>query len=253
VVAKVTRQGYILLPKNKAKEGKMNLHHIELERCLKILQVLDGWATIEDICLMAVGVPHSSRVEGMVGRLVKSDHAISRRWGKRKLYIIPRRAKGRMATDELNLVHSLGCTTIRARLSLADRTAQIISERQLHKSHEFPLVSDGGVVFPPDRSGRAWVLLYEFGTADNSARLNVLRWKVNRYLQVVEQRPTYQVLFVLDLTADKLVDTVSRLPSHGALWYVDYHTFTGVPIGQHLTAPIYINGGDGQTYPLKAQ
>jgi hypothetical protein len=229
----------------------MKLHYIDQEKCLKIFQTLDGWTTIEDACLLAVGQPHDRQFEGLAGALVKTAQLKALRRGRVTLVSVPRRAKGHKGSSEQNVLHSRGRTSIIARLLLADRTARVIFERQLRQAREFPLVPDGGLVYTSPTSGGQWVLLFEYCTPDNAARLNVLRWKANHYLQVAEERPTYQVLFVLDLAADQLPATVSRLPGHGAFWYIDYATFMRIPPGQHLTAPVYLNGGDGQTYPLR--
>jgi hypothetical protein len=216
------------------------------QRYLKMAQALDGWIKMEDFARIAAGRNRFHQADSVVGWLARSNRLHWQKYHRRKVYIVPRLAKGQFFSDGRNIAHSLGSTDVRVRIAISDREAQIISERYFRINRLLGIIPDGGFLFP-----NGWVLLYEFCTQDNSQRLNVLRWKVHQYQRILEDKRQYQVLFVLDIPSERVMETVRKLSHHSAIFYIDYATFQRVPFGQQLSAAIYLNGSSGQLYPLQ--
>lgn len=219
----------------------MKTHSITQEGLLKAAQALDGCFTQEQITKLLFGIEGRKRgVERLLPYLVTRGRLISYPYHKKLVYIVPRRS--RKEYDEFHIEHGLGCTECKVRLWLADRSAQLVPERRFRGFNVWP---DGGLIYP-----NGWLLMYEFATEDNAKRLSVLRNKVHRYLELIKDH--HQVLFVLDRPADKVKEVIAKLTGHEAIWYVDFTTFKSVPLGRQLLAPIYINGGNGETLSLRA-
>lgn len=56
------------------------------------------------------------------------------------------------------------------------------------------------------------------------------------------------MIFVIDALKEEIHELNV---SDDSCYFVDFNTFKSVPIGQQLSAPIYLWGGDGQPYPLR--
>jgi hypothetical protein len=105
-------------------------------------------------------------------------------------------------------------------------------------------VPEWGIRYP---SGK--LLLFEYCSQDNFERYNLVKGKMIRYRHTY---PDGLVLFVIDALREKVEQYVRKMtPCGDNFFFTDYQTFKNVPIGQQLTAPIYIWGEDGQPYPLK--
>lgn len=118
---------------------------------------------------------------------------------------------------------------------------EIIAERYFRGSRVIP---EWGIRYPGGK-----LLLYEYCTRDNFDRYGLVKGKMTRYLKAF---PESIVVFVIESTRPKVEQFVRKNTENGdQFFFTDYPTFTGVPIGGQLTAPIYFWGGDGQPYPLK--
>ena len=99
------------------------------------------------------------------------------------------------------------------------------------------------------------MLLFEFSTADNASRTSLMAAKVNKYLDNLHAiardfQAEVVVLFVMDIPRVKVEQFVAGTIPADPIFFIDYRTFMTVHAGEVLTAPVYIWGGDGNTYPL---
>jgi hypothetical protein len=100
------------------------------------------------------------------------------------------------------------------------------------------------------------MILYEFCSSDNFHRARLIEGKVKKYLrnlQAIENKFKAEpvVVFVVDAKRAEVDHMVARINPAGPFFFSDYEAFLEVPIGQQLTAEIYIWGEDGNLYPLR--
>jgi hypothetical protein len=129
---------------------------IPIQRYLEAAQVFH-WATIEHFILWFSGVRmRHRRTECVLRKLVQKGKLRSVRFGKRLVYTVPRRSKGRKpvitkekATYEPGknekaiagrnkIVHGLACTEALVRFWRSDMTGEIIAERFFYGSGAVP-------------------------------------------------------------------------------------------------------------------
>lgn len=219
----------------------MKRHSITQEGILRAAQALDGFFTRQQVTQLLFGKDDRHRgIERLLPYLVAKGKLVSYPFQKKLAYIVPRLAK--KSGIEFRIEHGVGCSECKVRLWLADRSAELVPERRFKGFSVWP---DGGLIYP-----NGWLLMYEFSTQDNARRLGILRYKAHRYLQLVKEK--HQVLFVMDLPANKVEAVVEKMPSHEAFWYVDFATFRSIPLAESLLAPVYINGGNGNKYSLRS-
>jgi hypothetical protein len=212
---------------------------------LKTAQLFD-WATKEHYVLWFMGEKkRHKRTEVMLPRLVNQEKLIAKRYGKKLVYIVPR--KGRKPHP--NIEHGLGCTGGLVRIWRSRMDGVIIPEREFRG---FGIVPEWGIGY---HNGK--MLLYEFCTAKNFFKSGNVQGKItryNRYLPLIEQKFGREgiVLFVIDVNR-RIVDefVTSRMPLGSQFFFTDYKTFRYENIGEQLTAPIYIWGDDSWPYPLE--
>jgi hypothetical protein len=126
--------------------------------------------------------------------------------------------------------------------------AEIIEERFFYGCGSVP---EWGLRYP---SGK--MILFEYSTEDNFSRQYVMFGKLNAYknhLETINRRfdSSGIVVFVCDVPKPKLETLIDRVrPTSLPIFFTDMDTFQSVPISQQLTAPIYLWGEDGKTYPL---
>ena len=121
-------------------------------------------------------------------------------------------------------------------------SGKVISEKDF-KLHS--CVPEWGIRYP---SGV--LLLFEYCTEDNFYRQ--LKWKVRKYQDyVLNSKERVVVLFVLDVSREKVKKFIERHQPVGPFYFVDYETFLKVPLGNQLTAPIYFWGEDQNVYALR--
>lgn len=263
----------------------MARHTIPIYRYLEAAQVFH-WFTKEHIILWLLGfLDRHRRTEDVLPMLVQKGKLRSLKFGKRLIYIVPRRTKGKVPillkekpdyqamiseeaiTGKNKIVHGLACTECLVRFWLSRMDGEVIAERYFYR---LGIVPEWGIRYPNRK-----LLLLEYCTENNFLRSNLMKGKINAYLRHLEKiEDKFQtkaiVLFVIDVPRVKVEGFVGSLrrevgsvadsdmsaPYGGdrfplnPFFFTDYKTFLGVPIGQQLKAPIYF-WMDGKEYPLK--
>jgi hypothetical protein len=263
----------------------MARHTIPIDRYIEAAQVFH-WFTKEHIILWFLGaLKRHRRTESVLLRLVQKGKLRSVRFGKRLVYTVPRRTKGKVPVllkeksayepkvseaaiaGRNKIVHGLACTECMVRVYRARTDGEIIAERYFYGLGAVP---EWGIRY---QNGK--ILLFEFSTESNFLYSNMMKGKINAYIRHLEKiEEKFQaraiVLFVIDvprITVEGFVGSLRRDVGSVAdgdqsastegdrfplnpFWFTDYQTFLGVPIGQQLSAPIYI-WLDGKEYPLK--
>lgn len=225
--------------------GKKRLSTISKYKYLQASQVFH-WAKNEHyITWFGKENGRHRRTESMLPRLVRKGKLVARSYGKRLIYTCPRR-KG-----DKNIEHGLACTESLVRFYRSDPKGEIIAEHHFRGCGSIP---EWGIRYP-----NGMMLLYEFCTADNYARSGIVAGKITRYinnLSKIERKYDAQaiVLFVIDATRRKVDRYVQKIiPAGEQFYFTDYKTFLYEPIGEQLSAPIYIWGEDGWPYSLRSE
>ena len=175
-------------------------------------------------------LPHSERKGKLKARWYQG----------RKVYVVPR--KGR-----LNIDHGLACTECLVRIWRARPYGEVYPEKDFKT---YPMVPEWAIRYPNER-----MLLFEFSTADNSNRYALMKKKVDKYIENLhlienDYQAKCTVLFVMDISKVKVEKFVEGIIPADALFFINYRTFLTIHSNEVLTAPVYIWGGDGKTYPL---
>jgi len=259
---------------------------IPLDKYLEAAQVFH-FATIEHFILWFFGVLiRHRRTESVLRKLVLKGKLRCVRFGKRLVYTVPRRTKGKMPilpkenvkyeagksekaiAGRNKILHGLACTEGLVRFWRADMTGEIIAERFFYGCGAVP---EWGI-----RYLSGMMLLFEFCTKSNFLFSNNMKGKLNAYLKhLTEIQLKFEreaiVLFVIDIPREKVERFVGSLKREDGsvadgdlsaspegdrfpllpFFFVDYETFLKVPIGKQLTEPIYIWSYDGNTHPLR--
>jgi hypothetical protein len=199
------------------------------------------WATKRHFELWFTGAApkRHRRTEMVLKKLVDKGRLRAIRYGRQLIYSLPR--KGSLALVR----HGLACTECLVRFYRSSLDSTVIPERFFRGMGSVP---DGGILF---RNGK--ILLLEFCTRDNFLFSGLIRAKLAAYdknISKIEVKFNAEaiVVFVADVGPHEL--KVDLQGSHGPYYFTDYETFLKVPIGQQLSAPIYL-WTDGKTYPLK--
>ena len=164
------------------------------------------------------------RTEQILPRMVKKRKLVSRRWGKKLAYAVPR-------LKNTSLEHGLGCTETLIRIWLSDKTGTILPERYFRHLGSIP---DWGI-----RYGSV-LLLCEFSTKSNFEGARIIKTKMTKYLQNMEKikkkfnSSNIIVIFVLDVPKERIQNFIKRNPWDGPFFFTDYETFKDVPLGQQL-------------------
>jgi len=263
----------------------MARHTIPINRYVEAAQVFH-WAMKEHFILWFTGrLFRHRRTESVLHKLVQKGKLRCVRFGKRLVYTVPRRTKGKIPelvkekiTYEAGvseaavigankIIHGLACTESLVRFWLSRSDGEIIAERHFYGLGAVP---EWGIRYPNKR-----MLLFEFCTKSNFLFSNNMKGKLNAYrqhLHEIENKFGSEgiVLFVIDIPRDKVERFVGSLRrdvgsvadgrtsafSGGdsfpfdPFFFIDYETFLNVPIGEQLTEPIYF-WVDGKTYPLR--
>lgn len=264
---------------------KMARNTIPIDRYMEAAQVFH-WATKEHFILWFTGrLTRHRRTESVLLKLVQKDRLRSVRFGKRLVYTVPRRTKGKIPTlvkeksaykagvsekavvGANKIVHGLACTESLIRFWRSRMDGEIIAERHFYGLGAVP---EWGIRYPNGK-----MLLFEFCTESNFLFSNNMNGKLGAYKKHLEEiehkfKAEGLVLFVLDIPRDKVrryagslgraagsvADRVaSALPEgdtfpFNPFFFTDYETFLKVPIGKQLTEPIYFWSHDGRLYPL---
>jgi hypothetical protein len=261
----------------------MARHTIPIDRYIEAAQVFH-WFTKEHIILWFLGtLKRHRRTESVLLRLVRKGKLRSVRFGKRLVYTVPRRTKGKIPVLQKEkpgyepkiseaaiagsnkIIHGLACTECLVRFYRSRPDGEIIAERFFYRLGA--AVPEWGI-----RYANGKTLLLEFSTESNFLYTNMMKGKISAYLRYLEKiEEKFQakaiVLFVIDVprvTVERFVGSLRRevgsvggfaASSNGGFspaapfFFTDYETFLKVPIGQQLTASIYF-WIDGKEYPL---
>ena len=243
------------------------------------------WFTKEHIILWFLGaLKRHRRTEDVLPLLVQKGKLRCVKFGKRLIYTVPRRTKGKLPVllqekseyepkvteaaiaGRNKILHGLACTECLVRVYRSRTESMIIAERYFYGLGAVP---EWGIRYPNGK-----LLLFEFSTEDNFERTNMIKGKMNAYQRQLEKieeefQAKATVLFVLDIPRGKVENFVGSLrreagsvadgdpsaldggdsfPSY-PFFFTDYKTFLDVPFGQQMTAPIYF-WMDGKEYPL---
>lgn len=263
---------------------KMARNTIPINRYLEAAQVFH-WATKEHFILWFTGsLKRHRRTESVLHKLVQKDKLRCVRFGKRLIYTVPRRTKGKAPTvfeeksayaagesenaiaGKNKIVHGLACTEGLVRFWRSRMDGEIIAERFFYGLGAVP---EWGIRYPKGK-----MLLFEFCTESNFYFSGNMKGKLEAYgkhLETIENKFASQalVLFVIDVERDKVERFVGSLeraagsaggvppPLHEGdtfpfdpFFFTDYGTFLQVSFGHQLSAPIYFWSHDGGSYPL---
>lgn len=219
---------------------------ISQKRYLAASQVFH-WATQEHFTLWFTGSnKRSKRTEVILPRLVNKGLLITTKCGKKMVYACPRRA--RRPGHFLKVEHGLGCTEGLIRFWWSDMQAEIIEERFFYGCGKVP---EWGLRYD---SGK--MILFEYATRQNFYHTNGVKAALAAYrnhLQTINERFSREsmIVFVCDIPRDGILKFVlDSKPVGLPVFFTDTEMFNRVAIGQQLTAPIYIWGEDGLSYPL---
>ncbi len=104
---------------------------------------------------------------------------------------------------------------------------------------------------------RHTVLLCEYSTNDNFSRTALMKKKLVQYRTYLYQFESYFeseiiVLFIFDARRFEVKNFVNEhtRPTDTFFYFTDLNTFNSVEATVQLSSPIYLWGGDGQSYPL---
>jgi hypothetical protein len=265
---------------------KMTRKTIPIQRYIEAAQVFH-WATKEHFILWFTGkLNRHRRTESTLHRLVQKDRLRCVRFGKRLVYTVPRRTKGKsptLAKEKIvyeagksekamngrnKIVHGLACTEALVRFFRSRSGGEIIPERYFYKLGAVP---EWGIKYP-----NKTMLLFEFCTESNFDFSNMMKGKINAYkmhLEKIEVKFDSKgiVLFVIDVPRERVERFVGSLKRDDGsvadgdpsalyegdrfpldpFFFTDYETFLKVPFGDQMKASIYIWGTDGKKYPLR--
>jgi hypothetical protein len=221
-------------------------HTVSQKRYLQAAQVFH-WATQEHYNLWFTGsTSRSKRTEAILPRLVKSGSLVAVKYHKKLAYAAPRLA--RHPGYYYKVDHGLGCTEGLIRFWWSDMKAEIIEERHFAGCGSIP---EWGLRYD---SGK--MILYEYCTADNFTRTNMVKSKLAAYrnhLENINHKFNRKgiIVFVCDVPREKVTSYIEKnKPTGLPVYFTDYATFKTVEIGKQLSTPIYLWGEDGQSYPL---
>lgn len=199
------------------------------------------------------GMERHKQTERVLPALVRKGFLNRLKYGKRFVYATPDRVYMSKDGQEIGIfpAHGLACTAALTRFIRSDMNGEAISEQYFQKA-KWGVFPEWGILYP----GRS-VLLFEFHTRSNAQAYQYVPQKIARYrkeLHNVKEAMNLPavVLFVLQLTRAELVLEMKKYKLQDEPFYfTDWETFLSVPFGEQLTAPIYIWGGDGKSYPLR--
>jgi hypothetical protein len=225
------------------------------------------YATKEQYNLLLTGSSRrNTRTEVVLLRLSRRKYLVAIMYGKKLVYVIRRKAKGKNMDDlEMHpkIAHGLACTEGLVRFWRARTEGEMIAERFFYGCG---IVPEWGIRYPDGK-----MLLFEFSTKSNFQFSGLMHGKLNAYrrnLEKIEEKFSAKaiVVFVLDVPRSTVERYVGSLGGRSAgsaslrdggdefpsdpFYFVDNETFLKVPIGQQLKAPIYF-WMDGKEYPLK--
>lgn len=225
----------------------MGRHYISKKEYLQLAQIFHA-ATKADFQAVFTGKfeGRHSRTEKLLPRLVREGKLIAVDYGRRLVYLAPRRFRSKKI-NLYKLEHGLVCTRCLVATWLSNTDGQMLAEKTFRK---YSIIPEWGIKYS---SGK--LLLFEYSTANNFRRKQLMREKMERYTDSLEnigkdfQCERAFVVFVIEATREEVLRFVLDNEPDGDLLFSDLKSFRSVKLGQQLNTPIYI-WRDGQSYPL---
>jgi hypothetical protein len=180
------------------------------------------------------------RTEQILPRMVDRGFLVSRRYGKKLAYVVPR-------LKNTSIEHGLGCTETLVRMWLSDQTGEIIPEKNFRGMGS---VADWGIRYDDS------MLLCEFSTENNFNGAKIIKTKITKYISNLKKyRRKYSVsfaavLFVIDVPRERVENFTKRNVPSPEFLFTDYASYKAVPVGNQLYEWIYFCE-DGQVGPLR--
>lgn len=182
------------------------------------------------------------RTERALVEAVRKGKLRRARHGKRYVYWSPTRWRG----NPPSIRHGLLVTqALLGFYAARQKGAMVVPERDFRG---FKVVPDFGLLYEGGT-----LLLCEVETATDRYRTKGKVTRYNHHLAQIEAHfgARAVVVFVMEQPRALLRRWVARgVPWGAAHYFCDADTFFHLPDGRPLTAPVYLWGGDGQTYPL---
>jgi hypothetical protein len=182
------------------------------------------------------------QIERVLPALVKKGALVKAKLGKRAIYATP----NRYAQSHY---HGYYATEALVRF-IVSKPGAVIPEHYF-STGRFGVVPEWGIKYPNNH-----VLLCEFTTETQYRSLGAVAGKIARYnksLQELQNRLgcIAFTLFILDVPRWEVEHFVHRsMYLADDAFFVDHASFLSIPYGKQLSAPIYIWGEDGESYPL---
>lgn len=219
---------------------------ISTDAYLQAAQIFN-WATREHYTVWFTGkADRHRRTEVMLPRLVKKGKLQAVKYGNRLVYCAPKLKRTDRKLPE-SIEHGLGVTEGLVRLWRSSPNGTIIPSRYFRGLGCIP---EWAIQY--DYS----TLLYEFSTRDNFYQ--ALQEKMRRYtecLEKIQERIGTKILVLFNLAVPRgnVLKWVAKYHPEGPFMFTDDQTFRSISLGEQVSAPIYLWGGDGQSYPLKTK
>ena len=218
------------------------------------------WVSRSTLVLYFEGVDMRSKAFEILLPELEREGKLCVAWHRgEKVYSIPRKNRGKA----VSLDHEVVCADILVRLwRCRMEEGEIFTERAFRG---FRIVPEGGIRYSEERKT---MLIFEYCTRSNFTHGGVMKSKITRYrkhLPAMEAKVNRNitVLFVIDIDRGRLRQFINKMrqilakPVTSAFtdeWrcpflFTDYETFKTVPVGQALTARIYL-WHDGKEWGL---
>lgn len=210
-------------------------HSLSIKKFLSDAEMFN-WTTARQFRLWFTG--KEARDNGRIERLLQklSDERRIREvdFFGRKVYKVRRLKDADISPD--HIWHGLGITEGVIRLWKADTEPKtyIFEHQFTYQKPEF------GITYSTVKT-----LLYEFCTHDNMRKLKT---KIRRHEEIL--KPSQIILFVCDFDREGLKKCVQKFQPQGSFYFTDYETFKSIPLGEQLTAQIYLTPS-GETEGLR--
>jgi hypothetical protein len=182
------------------------------------------------------------RTERALLGLVRKGALTAVRHGKELVYSVG----NKRANNTADIEHGLISTECLLRIKVAQE-GEFVPE-SFFRAINLGSVPEWG--FMTDKS----LLLYEYGTADNFRRTQLMKKKVKTYGKVLGKFRDYFerdpiVLFVFDAEQYRVKYFVEKYGRHERFFFCDLASFKSVRLGKQLVAPIYY-WMDGERHSL---
>lgn len=192
---------------------------------------------------IAPGRDRLRAVEYNLPALIKKGKILRERYGIEGFVY---KLKGKGGIQETKIEHDLFSTEALLKFKAA-KDGVIFSERfftgvRLFPKPEWAMLYDG-VIF-----------LFEYSTANNFKRTDLMKEKVEMYTSAVKRNKEYFraepiTVMVIEAPRERVLD-FARKYNNEHFYYTDKNSFQYIKNGDQLDVPIYIWGGNGKRYPL---